>query len=210
MSTMRILPAALRFDILYRDAFTCLYCGARPGNDKLEVDHLLPWSLGGNDAEPNLATSCVKCNRGKLDAVRVPHSMLASAEPDEHGWMTWKTWGCWSIRFADYEMNVVCDRGADDELFFPIGRAHQDWETYFRTALDLDAMWKFCGEEPPEDELGFVKASDLAAFALRLERKLRANPPPAVLDDRDHRRACLAFARSIVQRKPNDDRPVPL
>lgn len=38
-----------KFRIAARDDFYCKFCGARPGNDNLEIDHLIPTSLGGSD-----------------------------------------------------------------------------------------------------------------------------------------------------------------
>mgnify|MGYP001607193856 CR=1 FL=1 len=59
----------LRFQILKRDGFSCVYCGAGGGQITLEVDHIVPHSRGGLDTEDNLATSCRTCNGGKRDMV---------------------------------------------------------------------------------------------------------------------------------------------
>lgn len=56
---------SLRFEIFARDAFTCQYCGLRPPDVVLEVDHIHPVSKGGGDDTLNLITSCFDCNRGK-------------------------------------------------------------------------------------------------------------------------------------------------
>jgi hypothetical protein len=60
---------ALRFEIFARDAFTCQYCGRRPPDVVLELDHIHPKSKGGPDDPVNLLTSCYDCNRGKSDKV---------------------------------------------------------------------------------------------------------------------------------------------
>jgi hypothetical protein len=58
----------LRWRVLQRDHFTCCACGASPaitpGVD-LHVDHILPWSKGGETTIDNLQTLCSKCNLGK-------------------------------------------------------------------------------------------------------------------------------------------------
>jgi 5-methylcytosine-specific restriction endonuclease McrA len=56
---------SLRFEVFARDAFTCQYCGMRPPDVVLEVDHIHPRSKGGSDDPINLITSCFDCNRGK-------------------------------------------------------------------------------------------------------------------------------------------------
>jgi 5-methylcytosine-specific restriction endonuclease McrA len=58
---------SLRFAILERDAFACRYCGRKPPEVELEVDHLVPRSAGGTDDPSNLVTACFDCNRGKKD-----------------------------------------------------------------------------------------------------------------------------------------------
>lgn len=57
--------ATIRAAIFARDDFTCQYCGERGG--RLECDHIVPVSRGGEDHESNLATACRPCNRSKRD-----------------------------------------------------------------------------------------------------------------------------------------------
>jgi len=59
------ISKGLRFDIFRRDKFTCQYCGRKPPDVILEVDHITPASKGGGDEPENLITSCFDCNRGK-------------------------------------------------------------------------------------------------------------------------------------------------
>lgn len=54
-----------RFEIFARDGFTCQYCGLRPPDVILEVDHIEPVAGGGSNDDVNLITSCFDCNRGK-------------------------------------------------------------------------------------------------------------------------------------------------
>lgn len=58
----------LRIKVLFRDRFTCQYCGASPAitaGVELHVDHIVPWSKGGETTLENLQTLCSKCNLGK-------------------------------------------------------------------------------------------------------------------------------------------------
>lgn len=55
----------LRYEILRRDGFRCRYCGARPAERELRVDHVVPIALGGSNEPSNLATACEPCNSGK-------------------------------------------------------------------------------------------------------------------------------------------------
>lgn len=55
----------LRFDILSRDWFSCVYCGAKAPEVLLEIDHILPVSKGGKNDIANLCSACRPCNSGK-------------------------------------------------------------------------------------------------------------------------------------------------
>jgi hypothetical protein len=54
-----------RFEVLRRDEFTCQYCGEKAPDVVLNVDHVMPVSLGGSDKPDNLLTACKSCNTGK-------------------------------------------------------------------------------------------------------------------------------------------------
>lgn len=54
-----------RWRVLVRDGFTCRYCGRMAPDVVLEVDHVVPRSVGGSDDEDNLVTACYDCNQGK-------------------------------------------------------------------------------------------------------------------------------------------------
>ena len=58
----------LRARILLRDHSTCQLCGASPAavpGTVLHVDHIVPWSNGGETVEGNLRTLCEACNMGR-------------------------------------------------------------------------------------------------------------------------------------------------
>lgn len=58
----------LRWHVLQRDRFTCCACGASPAVSigvELHVDHIIPWSKGGETILGNLQTLCSTCNLGK-------------------------------------------------------------------------------------------------------------------------------------------------
>ncbi|KFN37802.1 hypothetical protein KN63_08145 [Smithella sp. F21] len=54
-----------RYDVLRRDKFQCVLCGASGNDAILEVDHIVPITRGGTDEISNLRCLCFKCNRGK-------------------------------------------------------------------------------------------------------------------------------------------------
>lgn len=70
----------LRFEIFKRDGFTCQYCGTRPPDVVLEVDHIDPKSNGGGNDPINLLTSCFDCNRGKAHRVISQHISRPDAD----------------------------------------------------------------------------------------------------------------------------------
>lgn len=68
--TKRDINLRMRFVVLKRDCFTCRACGASPAKNPaviLHVDHIVPWSRGGETELDNLQTLCSKCNLGKSD-----------------------------------------------------------------------------------------------------------------------------------------------
>jgi len=60
--TKREISERLRFKILIRDGFTCKM------GVELHIDHITPWSKGGETLSENLETKCSRCNLGKGNA----------------------------------------------------------------------------------------------------------------------------------------------
>lgn len=54
-----------RFEILKKTNFSCKYCGRKPPEVELELEHIIPKSKGGTDDMNNLVPACRDCNRGK-------------------------------------------------------------------------------------------------------------------------------------------------
>jgi len=62
-STVRTpISKVRRMSIFERDNFTCLHCGT---NEKLTIDHIVPWVKGGGNEMENLQTLCQSCNSRK-------------------------------------------------------------------------------------------------------------------------------------------------
>jgi len=71
-----------RFEVFKRDGFTCQYCGRKPPEVILEIDHILPKKRKGKDNIENLITACFDCNRGKgaRELTSIPSSVIKRTE----------------------------------------------------------------------------------------------------------------------------------
>lgn len=70
--TSRDPSLRLRFRILLRDRFTCRSCGKSPATSpgtELHVDHMVPWSKGGQTVVEYLRTMCSQCNIGRSNVL---------------------------------------------------------------------------------------------------------------------------------------------
>jgi 5-methylcytosine-specific restriction endonuclease McrA len=68
------IPTDMRDYVFKRDGQCCVYCGSEEG--PFELDHVTPWSRGGDHEVDNLVVSCRSCNRQKADRT-----------PIEMGWL---------------------------------------------------------------------------------------------------------------------------
>lgn len=72
----------VRFEVFKRDGFTCVYCGRKPPEVILHLDHLVAVSKGGGNEDVNLVTSCADCNGGKSNQAinQLPLTHVVSLE----------------------------------------------------------------------------------------------------------------------------------
>lgn len=53
------IPAAVRAEVMARDGYRCLFCGA---TEQLSLDHIIRYRDGGPDSVENLRVLCMPCN----------------------------------------------------------------------------------------------------------------------------------------------------
>ena len=69
----RIVTASMRYDVMRRDNFRCVLCGASQKDGvTLHVDHIIPLAKGGKSEMSNLRTLCDLCNLGKGVKIEAP------------------------------------------------------------------------------------------------------------------------------------------
>ena len=66
----------VRWRVYCRDNFTCVYCGRKPPEVVLEIDHIVPVSFGGDNSIDNLVTSCKRCNSSKGNRIDKTSTLL--------------------------------------------------------------------------------------------------------------------------------------
>jgi hypothetical protein len=64
-----------------RDAYLCLYCGARFTYSLLSRDHVTPFSRGGKDTWSNVVSACRRCNNAKASRTPEQAGMQLLAVP---------------------------------------------------------------------------------------------------------------------------------
>lgn len=88
----RYAPERIRHKVLDRDGYRCRYCGVEVTDKTANIDHVVPYHLGGVTTPENLVTACQDCNkakRGSMDTAR----RLSSATPEEARDILWDTVG---------------------------------------------------------------------------------------------------------------------
>lgn len=65
--TKRTINNRLRVQVLIRDGNKCKICEKTVTGDDIHIDHMFPWSKGGETVLENLQVLCSICNIGKSD-----------------------------------------------------------------------------------------------------------------------------------------------
>lgn len=76
----RSIPREVMLKVVRRDGQICQQCHQPVPDNKVEFDHLIPYSKGGTSTAGNIRLLCFECNRKKSDSL----NHLLSPNPIEH------------------------------------------------------------------------------------------------------------------------------
>ena len=92
------IPAALRKSIADRGRHRCAYCLSAEAvvGTPMEIDHIVPESLGGETQEDNLCLACALCNSHKGDRITardpVTGNVVRLFDPLRQVWLEHFAW----------------------------------------------------------------------------------------------------------------------
>ena len=75
-----------RYNIYARDKCICQYCGRKLPRHELNLDHIIPRSLGGTSTWENVVCSCQGCNRRKGGKIPQGAGMTLLRKPYKPKW----------------------------------------------------------------------------------------------------------------------------
>lgn len=102
-----------RLNIFARDKFTCQYCGEKPPRSQLNLDHVVPRSLGGRTTWENVVCSCVDCNRRKGGRTPAQARLRLARRPVRPRWTPVIHNAVQTVRYDEWRpfLHIVDDRG---------------------------------------------------------------------------------------------------
>jgi 5-methylcytosine-specific restriction endonuclease McrA len=101
-----------RLNIFARDKFTCQYCGGKPHRSQLNLDHVIPRSLGGRTTWENVVCSCVDCNRQKGGRTPAQARLRLIRQPVRPRWTPVIHHAVQSVRYDEWRpfLHIVDER----------------------------------------------------------------------------------------------------
>jgi 5-methylcytosine-specific restriction endonuclease McrA len=91
-----------RINLMARDGFQCQYCGRKPHRAELNLDHVVPRSLGGRSTWENVVTSCVDCNRRKGGRTPRQAHLKLLRKPERPRWTPLANLMWSSVRYQEW------------------------------------------------------------------------------------------------------------
>jgi 5-methylcytosine-specific restriction endonuclease McrA len=91
-----------RINLMARDNFQCQYCNKKPRRTELNLDHVVPRSLGGRSTWENVVTSCVDCNRRKGGRTPRQARMKLRRKPERPRWTPLANLMWSSVRYQEW------------------------------------------------------------------------------------------------------------
>jgi hypothetical protein len=87
--------------LAYRQEYRCAGCRELLHPDS-QADHVVPWSLSGDDADGNVQILCPNCHAAKsaeeLPRIRRAREILMRLQADRRGELEGLCWGCMGVR----------------------------------------------------------------------------------------------------------------
>ena len=98
-----------RLNIYARDDFTCQYCSKRPARSDLNLDHVVPRSLGGKSTWENVVCSCLDCNRRKGGRTPRQAGLRLTRKPARPQWTPFVNLMLSTVRYQEWRpfLNIV-------------------------------------------------------------------------------------------------------
>lgn len=98
--------------LAYRQSYRCAHCGLLLHPDS-EADHVVPWSLTGDDADANLQILCPNCHAAKSQdeaaRLRRAKAILLRLQRDRRGELEGLCWGCMNVRSVFFSACPTCE-----------------------------------------------------------------------------------------------------
>jgi 5-methylcytosine-specific restriction endonuclease McrA len=91
-----------RTNVFNRDKFTCQYCGEQPHRSQLNLDHVIPRTLGGRTSWENVVCSCVDCNRRKGGRTPQQARLRLKRVPSKPRWTPMMNHISSSVRYKEW------------------------------------------------------------------------------------------------------------
>lgn len=151
----------LRFRILKRDGFKCVYCGRGASEVDVEIDHAQSRHDGGSDDFENLVTACYDCNRGKSSDSAVPPDLAAHKPAHKNGSLIGKCF----LTFKDGKVHfqgIVREKLSDTEYMIQ----YFSWLTGDPTTMNMVNTTQMFGDDPISGDgwKWFANSQDLCGW----------------------------------------------
>jgi len=153
---MSAISKRQRFEIFKRDSFQCVYCGRKPPEVLLTVDHLIAVSKGGGNDPINLATACQDCNGGKSNRplTQLPPASATTRQEQQERLDQLRALSELSIAKHEHEQEMI------EILSDHWMRVEGDDPEEFRVSKKIEASLRMFLKRLPVDEI--LDAIDIA------------------------------------------------
>ena len=137
MAERENVPPGVRFKVLVRDNFKCVYCGKTKEEERIDVDHVIPVASGGTNDIGNLVAACTTCNIGKSKSHVIP------VRGEDEGVYVRKP----SPGFGAVPAKAARDPDASNPLAAWVPKFQEQWPSVevFPSGVDVRLL---CGDSP--------------------------------------------------------------